>query len=211
MGLFAGFKAYVASTFPQCVVPNDDIGERGGAVLDVMCALHAFKQVDGEMAPAQRLADSLWFSVYDAESCAFCFDVADNTPAAKAVCWQDRPEPAVVVTAESILAGLADNKLDHYDAIISTRDARSALCRWLQRELIRRFRKCGAMPVKHLYFFGSDGAPVYVHWEEQADGEEDVVVEPRHDLHKPLHGEADVSCVFAAHVLRKEYSPRLSS
>jgi hypothetical protein len=209
MGLFAGFKSYVSSTFPGCVVRNDVVGEGDGVVLDVMCALHAFKLADEEDAPAQRLADALWFSVYDAESVAFCFDVTENTPAAKAICWQGRAPPSVDLTVEDITRGLELDMLPHYDAIISNRDARSALCMWLQAQLIVRFRMCNGQPVQNLYFIGSDETPIHVSWgQEPADAEDSVCVVKRPDLCRPMHGEADISCVFAAHVLRKECDAR---
>lgn len=213
MGLFAGFKAYVTSSFPSCVRPNNDIGCESGVVLDVMCALHAFKPTEDEEAPAQRLADALWFSVFDADSVAFCFDVSENTPLAKAICWQSRAEPEVAVSAADIEQGLLFDLLPNYDAIISSRGARAALCLYLQRELTVRFRKCNEMPVRRAYFFGSDVVPVCVSWSDEVDDFDaedgtpvghEVVCTERPDLHKPMHGEADISCVFAAHVLRKE-------
>jgi hypothetical protein len=205
MGLFAGFKAYVTSTFPTCVVENDNVGDGAGVVLDVMCALHAFKPQAGEEAPAQRLADSLWFSVYDGEFVAFCFDVADDTPAAKAICWQERPAPETEVSAADILRGLASDRLDNYDDIISNREARMVLCKWLQAELIKRFRLCANHPVTQLYFFGADGMPTHVTWDGcEYEYGPDLDILKRSDLHKPMHGEADISCVFAAHVMATE-------
>ena len=212
MGLFAGFKSYVSASFPSCVRPNNSVGSDSGVVLDVMCALHAFKPADDEEAPAQRLADALWFSVYDADFVAFCFDVSENTPLAKAICWQERAEPEVEVTTADIERGLLFDLLPHYNDIISSRSARAALCFWLQRELTTRFRKCDQMPVRRAYFYGSDVQPVCISWSDElddfdADGTpvgHELVCTPRPDLQKPLHGEADISCVFAAHVLRSE-------
>jgi len=193
MGLAQNFKAYVADTFPECLVP-DDAPAPVGAVLDVMVLLHSFEPQPGEERPAARLAASVWEAICDCPDAALAFDVSATTPRAKEMEWDRRPPPAVTVTPAEIEEALLFDGLPDYRALISSRDARSVLCRWIVHQMVLRMRLSNR--VRRLLVLG-DGVPVL------AERIGDQVTETlRPDLARSLHGEADVSGIFAAHAIR---------
>lgn len=208
MGLAAKWKHYVANCFPECVLSQERAPPADGVVIDVMVLLHTFavKDEDEDPAPAQRLADSIWYSACDARAVAFCFDVADTTPLAKHVEWDARPQPTASVTVEQLQFALMGNGLtDHYSSVVSLRELRAVLCSWLKDELLQRFAAHKKMEL--IYFFGVDEIPTYAYFQAlpaEYGGRLIVREEERDDLYRSLHGEADISGTFAATVLRSD-------
>ena len=190
MGLAQNFKAYVVSTFAECVLPPD-AAPAGAAVIDVMVILHMFDPKPDEEAPARRLAAVLWESFCDCPAAALCFDVSASTPRAKEMEWSRRPAPATPQTAEDIEEALMFDSFADYRALVSSREARSLLCRWLVDQMAARLRRRDGA-TRRLLVLGDDVPKLFT-----PDG-----AEARPDLARTMHGEADVSGIFAAHVLR---------
>jgi len=194
MGLGANFKKYVARTFPGAHGRED---APTAVVVDGMVVLHTFAPRPDEATPAQRLAGSLWHHMSDAPHAALCFDVSETTPSAKAIEWANRPAPAVAVLSSDVEAGLLFDQLPNYASLISSRRARATLCRWLAQECVARMR---ASSVVRTLLVLHDCDPVL--YQKLEDGS--LVRTQRQDLARSLHGEADVSGIFAARFLWRE-------
>jgi hypothetical protein len=193
MGLAPDFKKYIAATFPGCVCESTtgDVV----TVVDVMVLLHSFSVRPSEEAPAQRLAETLMYTISNAPHAAMCFDVSATTPAAKSLEWAARPAPAVVVTATDVEAALAQDQLPDFPSLLASREARTVLCRWLVCQVAKRLRWGRTLLVLN------DGEPAL--YATSSVGE--CTVTPRPDLAREMHGEADISCIFAAQVLHREH------
>jgi hypothetical protein len=197
MGLSADFKKYVSATFPEACTPPGGVPH--GVVIDSMVLLHSFVPREDDSEPAQRLVDTLFAAVRGARAAAFCFDVSANTPAAKEMEWKKRPKPACVVTEASISEYLMLDLLPDYASLIASRGARTLLCQWLVNELVGRMRFDPALEA--LYFIGASETPV-VYRRAHPGGA--ISATQRLDLLKSYHGEADISGIYAAHVLKDE-------
>jgi hypothetical protein len=202
MGLAADFKKYVAATHGDCVRPSP--GQAGyeppdAVVVDVMVLLHSFSVRSSEEAPARRLAETVMHSVADAPVAAMCFDVSASTPPAKSLEWAVRPAPAVHVSAADVHAALEHEQLPDFPSLLASREARTVLCRWLVQRAAELLRWDRTLLVL------DDGAPTV--YATTATGERSAT--PRPDLARPLHGEADISCIFAARTLHGEWRARL--
>lgn len=204
MGLDKDFKKYVASTFPECIV--NEASSPDGVVVDCMVILHQFKPrtteseeglMETEDEPAKRLVNNIWWTINDASHAALCFDVTETTPVAKEIEWGKRPKAEVAVTPESVAKMLLFHELPHYDSIVSSRAARHILCEYVVQEIFKRLRSSDTTKTVLVL---DDGVPRYA---ERVALE--VVVTERPELSRTLHGEADVSGIFAAHVLRGEH------
>jgi hypothetical protein len=192
MGLSPKFKQFLAACHPECLVPEG--GAARAVVIDVMVTLHSHTVHPDDEHPALWLAQTLWYAIEHASVAALCFDVSATTPVAKSIEWAARPAPEVVVTVADVEAALAQDKLPHFPSLIASRGARAALCKWLVRKMAARLSDEQALVVF------DDGVPTVY---RAVAGVR--TSEARPDLARTLHGEADVSAVFAAHVLHSEF------
>jgi len=126
--------------------------------------------------------------VRSAPLCALCFDVSATTPEPKSIEWSERPAPAVAVSPEDVERALCFDALPDYPSLVASRTARMTLCKWLVRKIAERLAPGQSMLVL------DDGDPTVYRG---------GVAEPerRPDLKRSMHGEADVSGIFAARVL----------
>lgn len=148
MDLAAKVEAYLAAEFPACCTPPaDGAPPVDGVVVDVMVLLHAFAVKPGQEYPALHLVQSVWYAIAETRHIALCFDVSESTPAAKAIEWANRPAPAVVVTAQDVLAALGENDLPHFPSLTASREARSTLCKWSVQRLAERLSDAQTMLV----------------------------------------------------------------
>jgi hypothetical protein len=194
MGLAPKFKQYLNEVFPAVATKNEP-PPPGGVVVDVMVALHSHTVRAGDDAPATWLAQTLLFAIGEAPLAALCFDVSATTPEAKAIEWESRPKPAVVMTAADVEFALETNQLPDLASLVASRQARTALCRWLVQRVAERLRWGTTLLVL------DDGMPTV--YRTSASGERSQ--EARPDMARSLHGEADISCVFAAHALHAHF------
>ena len=194
MGLSPKFKAHVAECHGDCVIGENFVPAVRAVVIDVMVSLHSHTVRPGDERPALWLAQTLWYSIENAQVAALCFDVSATTPVAKSIEWAARPAPEVSVTSADVEAALAEDQLPHFPSLIASRGARATLCKWLVRKMAARL---GAGQTLLVF---DDGVPALY---RNVGGVS--TSEPRPDLARTLHGEADVSAVFAAHVLRNEF------
>lgn len=160
-----------------------------------MVLLHSHTVRAGDEEPALRLAGSLWHTIADAPVAAMCFDVSATTPLAKSIEWGSRPAPSVTLSREDVERALETASLPDFASLISSREARTVLCKWLVLRVVERL-KWG-----HMLLVIDDGVPMV--YANSSTGEPSVVHRP--DLARTLHGEADISCIYAAHVLRSEF------
>lgn len=194
MGLAADFKKSLTSELPDCILEHAD---PAAVVIDVMVLLHLHAVKDPNpddpdpCPPAKILANKLWWEICKFKCAALCFDVAETTPTAKQIEWQQRPHAAHSVSIEDIHHMLLYEQLYNYKDIIATRSSRIVLCKWLIKEM---FHRIGTSKLEKLYVFG-DKQPVLM--------QHGSIVE-RPDLHRNLHGEADASGILAAHVMHEE-------
>lgn len=128
----------------------------------------------------------------------FCFDDHETTPLGKHIAWQTRPKPAVEMTAEMMTDMLRYDQLVDFKSIISSREGRGKLSLYLCDEFASRTRQSNPR-VEYALFIGADEMPSMLSWEGDK-----LVRTDRPDLVRALHGEADISCIFGAHVLRNE-------
>jgi hypothetical protein len=194
MGLGPNFKKFVAKVFPDV---SGDGRPPDAVVVDAMVVLHTFSPRPDEESPAQRLVSSLWYQMSDVPHAALCFDVTATTPCAKTIEWATRPAPTTVILASDVEAMLLFEHLFDYSSIISSRSARAVLCQWLVRECVVRMRTSSTLQSLLVL---SDSHPMV--FERQPDGS--VLATRRDDLALSLHGEADVSGIFAARHLWSE-------
>jgi hypothetical protein len=189
MGLAPKFKQYISTAFPECAGEPDLTP--AAVVVDVMVVLHTFASRPDEDAPALRLAQSLWYYICDSPISALCFDVSATTPSAKSIEWSERPAPSVLVTPSDVEEALCFDTLPDYASLVSSRTARMTLCKWLVRKMAERLKEGQVMLVlddedPSVYFGGA-------------------LPSRRPDLKRSMHGEADVSGIFAARVLYTEF------
>jgi hypothetical protein len=193
MGLGANFKKYMSSVFPAHILKGS-VHDCDAVVVDVMVLLHVFKVREDEMQPARRLAMQFWTAIKNARCAALCFDVSHTTPAAKQIEWRNRRQPEVSLTENHVRRMLQFDQLDNYADLVSSRKLRVILCDYIVRNLVSVFRAQDRL--QNLYIFGTE---VPLHY---TVGVPDPVL--RHDLHKSLHGEADISGMLAAYTMHTE-------
>lgn len=194
MGLSADFKKFISSQFPKACEPPTSPAD--GIVVDVMVYLHSFVERENDAEPAQKLVDSIIWAANGATSAVFCFDNSKDTPAAKEVEFAKRPQPTRTFTDDEIRSALMMDILPDYKNLIQSRNARTVLCDWIVEQLTTRFVTQKNM--KTVYFFGTSEVPM-MYTKEPA-----ITLTLRHDLAKQLHGESDISGIYAAHILKKE-------
>ena len=194
MGLGPSFKPYLRDTFPSVVL--EDAGDADGVVIDVMVLLHTFtlREEDEHDRPVDRLVGMFWNAICGYTRAALCFDVPSTTPSAKAIEWRNRPAPEIVVTSDDLNEWLIFDQIYEFKSVMASRQARMVLCNFLAKRLVERMR-CPTWTglLKTLIVFGDVAPVVYLRSGPQT---------PRPDWKRPLHGEADVSGIFAAHILK---------
>jgi len=205
MGLSPGFKAFIADRFASCINHAQiEPPTNAGIVVDSLVQLHNFQpNREHIIPPAIQLVDKLFFLTWRYQHVAFCFDHTETTPIQKQLEWGRREgnscESPTRADARDVDRMLLDHDLpENFGAFLKDRPMRTKLCEYIQHGLLERMQKAGPnSTMRSLVLIGAHAIPTYAQWQGNA-----LVVEQKPNWTGPIMGEADVSCIYAASLLR---------
>jgi hypothetical protein len=165
-------------------------------VYDALVGLHALaiparKEEEPAEISLERVVSFIASKCAGAKHAAFCFDNAAETPISKHVELGKRSRSDVRVSPDELTAMLDTGVITNMHSVILSRGARELLCERIAQGLLSNHQEFDT-----LFVFGC-GTP-----RERVGG----VIRERPDLAQTMHGEADIACVYASHILRKATS-----